>query len=113
MVVSLLDRLRAPKKSELTRKRTNLPREGMHKKRPSCSSNLKSVTPAQRVREFLNECFTVSARTLFCDACRQEVSLRRSIIKNHIRSSKHSKMKESLKEKKGKDEDIAKVFKAI
>ena len=41
------------------------------------------------------------------------MSLRRSIIKNHIRSSKHSKMKESLKEKKGKDEDIAKVFKAI
>ena len=72
-VVSLLERLKAPKKSDLTRKRkifTNPPREpGTRKKRPSCSSNPKSVTPAQRVREFPNECFTVSARTLFCDAC--------------------------------------------
>ena len=38
----------------------------------------------------------------------QEVSLKRSTIKNHISSSKHSKMKESLKDKRGKDEDIAK-----
>ena len=67
-VVSLLDRLRAPKKSELTRKRkifTNPPREGTRKKRPSCSSNPKSVTPAQRVVEFPNECFTVSASKLY------------------------------------------------
>ena len=75
-VVSLLERLRVPKKSELTRKRkifANPSREpGMRKKRPCCSSNPKSVTPAQRVREFPNECFTVSSRTLFCDACRQE-----------------------------------------
>ena len=54
-VVSLLDGLRAPKKSELTRKRKNITR-----KRPSCSSNPKSVTQAQRVREFPNECFTVT-----------------------------------------------------
>ena len=64
-VVSLLDGLRASNKSELTRKRkifTNSPRGGTCKC-PSCSSNPKSVTPAQRVREFPNECFTVSART--------------------------------------------------
>ena len=76
--ISLLDRLKAPKKSVLTRKRkifTNPQREpGTRKKRPSCSSNPKSVMPAQRVREFPNECFTVSARTLFCEACRQEVA---------------------------------------
>ena len=115
-VISLLDRLKASKKSELTRKRkifTNPQQEqGSHKKRPSCSSNPKSVTPVQRVREFPNACFTVSARTLFCDAYRQEVSLRCSIIKNHIASSKHSKMKNSLKERKQKDEDnIAKRLK--
>ena len=83
----------------------------MRKKCPCCSSNPKSVTPAQRVREFHNECFTVSSRTLFCDTCRQEVSLRRSIIKNHISSSKHSKMKDSLKERKEKNADIAKCLK--
>ena len=70
---------------------TNPPREGTCKKHPSCSSNPKSVTPTQRAREFPNEeWFTVSAKTLFCDACRQEVSLRHSIT---FSSSRHSKMK--------------------
>ena len=113
-VVSLLERLKAPKKSELTRKRkifTNPREHGMRKKRPSCSSNPKSVTPSQRVKEFPNECLTVSARTLFCEACRQEVSLRRCIVKNHIASSRHLKMKDSLKERKGRDVDIAKSLK--
>ena len=113
--VSLLDRLKAPKKSDLTRKRKTFANPqrapGTRKKRPSCSSNPKSVTPAQRVREFPNECFSVSARKLFCDACRQEVSLRCSIIKTHIVSSKHFKMKGSLKERRDKDEDIAKCLK--
>ena len=113
-VVSLLERLKAPNKSELTRKRkifTNPREHGMRKKRPSCFSNPKSVTPSQRVKEFPNECLTVSARTLFCEACRQEVSLRRSIVKNHIASSRHLKMKDSLQERKGRDVDIAKSLK--
>lgn len=53
-VVTFLDRLRTPKRSELTRKRKifiNPPRESTRKKRPSCSSNPKSVTPAQQVSE--------------------------------------------------------------
>ena len=83
----------------------------MRKKRPSCSSNPKSVTPSQRVKEFPNECLTVSARTLFCEACRQEVSLRHCIVKNHIASSRHLKMKDSLQERKGRDVDIAKSLK--
>ena len=61
--------------------------------------------------EFPNECLTVSARTLFCEACRQEVSLRSNIIKNHIGSSRHTKMKDGLKARRGKDEDIAKCLK--
>ena len=52
-VVSFLSCLKAPKKSELSRKRkifTNPSRhscDGPRKKRPSCSSNPKTVTPAQ------------------------------------------------------------------
>ena len=101
--VSLLECLRAPKKSELMRRRkifTNPPRArepGTRKKRPPCSSNPKSVTPAQRVMELPNECLTVSVRTWFCEECPQEVSLRSSIIKNHIGSSRHTKMKDGLK----------------
>ena len=55
-VPSLLDKLRPPKKSDLARKRKILRNrshhQGKHFKRPNCSSNPKSVTPLQRVREF-------------------------------------------------------------
>ena len=40
-----------------------------------------------------------------CEVCK-EVSLKCSIIKNHIGSSKHIKMMEGMKNRKGKDADI-------
>lgn len=88
-VVSLLERLKEPKKLELTRKRKNIqiPKgQECVKRHPSCSSNPKSVTASQRVKKFPNEFVTVSLRTLLCEACRQEVSLRRSIIKKKTHS---------------------------
>ena len=78
-VQSLLDRLKAPQRSELTRKRVirkNLSSShhgNVCKKRPCCSTNPKSVTPSSRVREFPDEHFRVSAGMLFCGACREEV----------------------------------------
>ena len=77
-VVSLLDRLKAPTPSDLTRKRKiacNPPPKG---KKRSCGrgeNNPKSVTPIQRVKENPDECLTVSNKQLFCRACREELSL--------------------------------------
>ena len=45
--------------------------------------------PSQWVREFEKESFVVSNGHLFCSACREQLSLKRSIIRNHIQSSKH------------------------
>ena len=106
--LSLLDRLKAPKKSELTRKRKVFlnPHDGKRRKHQSSSSHPKSVSPMQRVREYANECLTVSAGKLFCEACREEVGLKCNIVKNHIGSTKHAKMKLSVTNRKGKDEDI-------
>ena len=69
---SLLDVLRAPQASELTRKRKIdcNPPTGKKTSRGQGSSEPKSVTPKQRVNEFPDECLTVSrGGKLFCSAC--------------------------------------------
>ena len=115
-VTSLLDKLRPPNKSDLTRKRKilrNRSHQGKCLKHPKCSSNPKSVTPLQRVREFGDKKLIVSAGKLFCETCREELSLRNSTIKNHIRSSKHNSMKDRLKERRVTDEHIVQSLKKI
>ena len=54
----------------------------------------------QRVNEFPGEMLTNSAGNLFCSACREELSLKLSIVKNHVESAKHSRHKLQLKEKR-------------
>ena len=74
-----LHRFREPKQSESTRKRKirqNGPKTRRRKSRSSCSSDPKSVTPAQRVLQFPNKEFARSAGKLFCNAYREELSLK-------------------------------------
>ena len=107
-VVSLLDRLKSPTPADISRKRKikkNAPPKGKRRCRGSLLSDPKGVTPFQRVREFSEESLIVSHGRLFCSACREEISLKRSIVKNHIRSQKHQKGKEQVKAK-GKKESI-------
>lgn len=75
-VTSLLDKLRPAKLSELARARkqkVNKPPVGVRKSRGTCASNPKNVSPSQRLREFSDESFSISAGRLFCNACREEV----------------------------------------
>ena len=61
---SLLDRLKAPQKSQLARKRAIKTNSGRFYKRhtiPSTKSDPKSVSPAERVSQHKDEPFTVSA----------------------------------------------------
>ena len=74
---SLLDVLRAPQASELTRKRKIdcNPPTGKKTSRGQGSSEPKSVTPKQRVNEFPDECLTVSrGGKLFCEHSLSSVS---------------------------------------
>ena len=64
----------APKRMELTRIRVI--RHTPYRKKPSRSTDPKSVTPMQRVLEFPKEELTQSAGKLFCNACREELSLK-------------------------------------
>ena len=109
-VRSFLDTLKQARPSELSRKRAIRHSHSLKKKKPSCSTDPKGVTPGQRVLEFPDEHFTKSAGKLFCNACREELSLKSSIIKNHIESSKHKLGKESLRKREARERDIVQAL---
>ena len=68
------------------------------------------MTASARVTEFPGESFTVSKSNgeLFCIACREEIGLKKTIIENHVKSSKHTSEKERLEKKEARERDIAK-----
>ena len=106
--------LRAPKPSDIARKRKTRvnPPKG---KRRSCSRGLcdpKFVTPSQRVKEHSGEELVVSNGKLFCQACREELSLKANIVKNHIKSGKHKYGKQKLKSKEAREGDISVALQA-
>ena len=91
VAVSLLSRLKAPRPSDLARKwkvATN-PTKGKRTCRGSTATEPKSITAYHRVKEFLDEPLSASHGKLFCNACTEEMSLKMSIVRNHIRSAKH------------------------
>ena len=96
-VVLLLDRLVPPDSSDLSRKRKiNVNRGGKGGNRRSVSRNEKNnyapqVSAKKRLEEFNKESFKVASNTVvFCQACKEEISVKKSVIKGHIASKKHS-----------------------
>ena len=111
--LSLLDKLRAPKASELSRKRKVQVNPSVGKRRhlPGGShTDPKSVTPSQRVREFPTEHLTVSVGKLFCTACREELGLKRSVIQAHMKSAKHADGKKRVERKEAREKDISEAL---
>ena len=115
--VSLLDRLRAPTPSTLARKRkigvNSAPPKG--KKRASglvlkAAYVPKGITPSQRASEFSGEQLVVSAGKLFCRACKETLCLKRSVVLNHINSSKHKDGKQKLTVNTARERDLAKAL---
>ena len=74
---NLLNVLKVPRPSDLTRKRKLQCNPGKRKKtRLSSSSNSepKGIKPEERVRKYPNDCLGMSNSKLFCLACREELS---------------------------------------
>ena len=109
---SIIDALKAPTASDLARKRKvpcNLQPSGKRFVHPKGTSN-PNVSIRQHLPEFPGENFKESAGTLFCTGCREEVGLKKTIIQQHIKSSKHSRGKERLAVKESREQDIANVL---
>ena len=82
--------------------------KGVKCKVSSCNTNPKSVKPTQKCTKFSDKPFTVSGDKLFCIACREELSLKWSIIKNHIQSTKHESS--NCKENKAAKQNRIRLF---
>ena len=70
------------------------------KKRSPGSSALKTklkIHPSMRVHEFPGEELTVFFGTLYCTACQEHLSVKRSRTKNHVSSQKHGHSMTKLK----------------
>jgi len=109
-VDSLLSRLHRPTSSELSRKRKvdrNPPPKGKKRSRGASKSDPVSITPSQRVKQYKGEHLTVSNKKLFCLACREELSVKSSVITYHIKSGKHCSGKKKLETKRKADLEIA------
>ena len=92
-VPSLLERLKWPAKSDLARKRKVKVNRGPSAGIKQCKRVVASepnVSPAVRVKEYLNELLTVSSGKLFYKACRESITVKKSVIDCHIRYAKHA-----------------------
>ena len=103
---SLLDVLKPATKSTLARKRKR--EHTARKKVASSHTDPKKIKPEVRVKEFPGEFLEVRKGKLFCVACREEVSLKKSTVKNHIYSGiKHKNSKKRLAEKEARERDLS------
>ena len=111
VVRTIINSLKSPAPSQLARKRKihSNPPTGVKRRTTTVKADYepKSVTPTSRVREFPGEYLTVSGGNLFCSACREPVSLKKSTIKLHLDSQKHKNSKNKLLANKAKQRSIA------
>ena len=103
----VLDRLRSPPLSELSRKRKapSNPPIGLKRGKGTTASEPQSVTAAARLREFPNQHLSVSLGKLFCDACREPLSLKKSVVALHLKSAKHASGVEQIESKHRREKD--------
>ncbi|KAK3274196.1 hypothetical protein CYMTET_17609 [Cymbomonas tetramitiformis] len=52
-----------------------------------------SIEPAQRLREFPDQCLRISAGKLFCGCCKETLTVIKNSIKTHVVSAKHTRAK--------------------
>ena len=92
---------------------TNPPPQGRHRSSGISrkgGSDPKSVHPEQRVKKHKDEPLTASNGKLFCRACHNELSLKSSVLKSHLLSSKHHKGTRRLDRKEVSERDIAEAL---
>ena len=110
---SFMAKFKQPNPSHLARKRTIQcnPSIGMKRSKGRTVNDPKKVSAADRVKQFPNEHFNLSSGKLFCLACREELSTKKSILELHIKAAKHVKGKEALISKQTSELSIVEALK--
>ena len=100
-VTSILDRLRAPNASDLSRKRRLVVNTGGNRRAQGKVSAKKAVyepkiSAEERVEKFKDETLkVVRGNTLFCQSCKEEISVKKSNLSTHISSKKQNQQRET------------------
>ncbi|KAK3721851.1 hypothetical protein QZH41_002279 [Actinostola sp. cb2023] len=102
-------KLSTPQKAAISRKR-KLPDNIAGKKNYVRGTAGPDVSLWHRVKEFQNEHFTVQTGQLWCNACREALSRKKSSLQKHVTSQKHVNGKVILEKGKKKDQNIRELM---
>ena len=111
--VSLLDRLKCPSRSVLSRARKvhcNPPPRGRKRSTGERKASDPDVPPSKRVSEYPGELITVSAGKRFCKACREVLSVKRITVDSHVKCAKHVESKKKVQQSESRERDIAEAL---
>ena len=86
--------------------RERVPKSNTGKYKERGNSDPKNVSLRDRIEEFPDENLCLRGGKLFCNGCKEILSSKKSILKNHIASKKHAAGKEKLKVTKKRDQTI-------
>jgi len=84
---SILSKLKSPQLSDLARKRsvcTNPPPKGAKRSKGRNVADPKSISPSQCLKQYPEDNFKISGNKLFCTACREPLSHKKSVIGRYI-----------------------------
>ena len=74
-----------------------LPKSNTGKYKERGNSDPKNMSPRDRIEEFPGENLCLRGGKLFCNGCKEILSSKKSILKNHLASKKHAAGKKKLK----------------
>ena len=81
----------------------SLQTRGKYSRRGTC--DMTKVPLQDRMNRFPNQHLIVRGTKIFCDACKEIVSSKKSILKSHCESRKHASAKEKLKKSKLREQN--------
>ena len=90
--------------------RERVPKSNTGKYKERGNSDPKNMSPRDRIEEFPGENLCLRGGKLFCNGCKEILSSKKSILKNHLASKKHAAGKEKLKVTKKRDHVRTCVF---
>ncbi|KAL9972392.1 hypothetical protein ACROYT_G018679 [Oculina patagonica] len=94
-----------PEPAAIARDRSLQKTKGKYNRRGT--SDTKNVSLHDRITQFPDQYLIVRGTKIFCDACKEIVSSKKSVLKSHCTSQKHTRSKEKLKKSKLKEQTIA------
>ena len=97
-----------PERAQISRDQSLQQTKSQYKTRGA--SDVKKVSLHDRINQFLGQHLSVRGNTIFCNACKEVVSSKKSILSSHCTSKKHTSGKEKIKKSKLREQIITEAL---